>query len=169
MTESLLSYYERMSAGDRFLFQTQGLWTTIFWVFAAFRIFLHMWIYKKAQSPFYHPNVTGTDALKQRYLGQSTADIEKLRKKHPDIKDPTVDGNHMGRDQEFLLICFFTFWWNKEPDDSKTLLKWKHRANIANFIFLALLLFVILLFFYLQEYNLRLDSFKKDWFYLLSN
>ncbi|WP_422355080.1 hypothetical protein [Roseivirga pacifica] len=167
MTESMYLYYENLSTLDRFLFQTQGFWTTLFWTLTVLRFLVNYSIYNLIESALNPPNVRGMASIKQKYLGQSTKDVEELKKRYPNLNDPTVDSDHMGRDQEFLLICFFTLWWGSDIGDTPKSVKRKKFANFLNVIFIPLTIGVLVLYFHLQETNYILESLEKDWFYFL--
>ncbi len=164
MTESMFHYYEKLSELDRFLFQTQGFWTILFWIIAVLRIILNYSIYVMIDSGLYNPTI---HSITHAFVPQTTKERERLKKVNPDIKDPTIDGNHMGRDKEFLLICFFTFWWGSDLGDTPKSIRRKRIANVINLFFIPLLVGVIILSVYLTEENVILDSFEKDWFYFL--
>lgn len=164
MTESMFLYYEKLSQLDQFLFQTQGFWTTLFWIIAVLRIILNYSIYVMIDSGLYHPNI---HSWKHAFVPQSTKEREELKKRYPEMKDPTIDGDSGGRDEEFLLICFFTFWWGADLGDTSKSIRRKRIANIINISFIPLLIGVIVLSVYLTEENVMLRGFEKDWFYFL--
>lgn len=83
------------------------------------------------------------------------------------MKNPTIDGGDNARVYEFWLICAFTFWWGNDLGDTKKSLRLKRVANVLNLIFIPHLIFTIILFFYLQETNIVLYNFDKNWLYFI--
>ncbi len=72
-----------------------------------------------------------------------------------------------GDDIQFLMITVFTFWWRVLPRESKFINRMKKWTNVLHLFFIALTLFVIIMFFQLQELNHKLPESERDWLYFI--
>ncbi len=72
-----------------------------------------------------------------------------------------------GDDIQFLIITVFTFWWRVLPKESKLINRMKKWTNVLHLFFIALTLFVIIMFFQLQELNHKLPESERDWLYFI--